>query len=999
MNSKAFIYGLAILTSAIVVRGAEPSSLRVAAQSKNSDAYRFDAWTTDTGLPQNSIYSILQTRDGYLWFTTLDGLVRYDGVQFTVFNKGNTRGIESNRFNSLLEDREGTLWIGTEDGGLTRYKDGSFRTFTTRDGLPGNWILSLHNETGGRLLVSTDRGSVHCDGERMIPYSPRAKESASLAIHVGDAGDLWYVDESGLHSISEGRATSYAIPPSDLSIAYLRMRRDRRGDVWVGGLSGKIYRIRGDQITVYQEGLPRAPVLWVCEDSRGDVWFATGAGLVRFKDEKFTLYTTEHGLSSDNIRAVCEDREGTLWIGTGDRGLNRLTRQTITVYSTRDGMTSDNVYPIFEDRAGRIWMGATELIRFEGGRFTSYSKKDGLPKTLVYSIFEDRAGRLWVGATGSFSYFRDGKFTDFTSRLGFAFNYGSAIYEDRRGRLWLGTDLGLVKFEGGARAIYTTRDGLAGDDIHAIHEDRNGDVWIGTYGGLTLFKDGRLTSFTAKGGLASDRVRCIYEDREGALWIGTYDGGLSLFKDGRFTSFTTREGLFSNGVFQILEDRRGNFWMSSNQGVYRVSRRELLDFAEGKIRHLTSVSYGKHDGLLNIECNGGRQPAGIRSRDGRLWFPTQQGVAVIDPESVEVNQKPPPVVIEEILLDRDAIERRATTIEIGPHQQNLEIHYTGLSFIKPERVRFRYLLEGLDSEWVEAGTRRAAYYPHLPPGSYTFRITAANSDGVWNETGASIRIVVHPPFWRTWWFTSVIALMIIALAMGAYQWRVARLRQAKEAQEAFSRQLISSQEAERKRIAAELHDSLGQSLAIIKNLALLGLKSPEDASRDHFDRIAEQSTQAIDEVKDISYNLRPYLLDRLGLKMAIESMIKKVADASGIEFSIQIDDLEGTFTNEQEISLYRIVQESVNNTIKHARASRAAVEIHRDGEMVEISVRDDGRGFAAEAMEKTEKPRRGFGLFGMAERAKLLGGMLQIRSSIDEGTTVTVRIPVGKEKR
>jgi signal transduction histidine kinase len=516
---------------------------------------------------------------------------------------------------------------------------------------------------------------------------------------------------------------------------------------------------------------------------------------------------------------------------------------------------------------------------------------------------------------------------------------------------------------------------------------------------LSRFSDGQFTSFTVKDGLASDRVRCIYEDSEGTLWVGTYDGGLSRLRDGRLTTYTTREGMFSNGVFQILEDRRGNFWMSSNQGIYRVRLRELDDLAEGKIRHLTSVSYGKQDGLLNIECNGGRQSAGIKTRDGRLWFPTQQGVAVIDPEAVGINQQPPPVVIEEVLLDRDVTERRAT-IDIGPHQQNLEIHYTGLSFIKPEHVRFRYRLEGLDSDWVEAGTRRAAYYPHLPPGAYTFRVAAANSDGVWNETGASIRIIVHPPFWRTWWFTLVVALAIIAFAVAAYEWRVARLRGAKAAQEAFSRQLISSQESERKRIAAELHDSLGQSLAIIKNLALLGLKSPNDEkfSHDQFERITEQSTQAIDEVKDISYNLRPYLLDRLGLKMAVESMINKMAEASRIEFSVRIDDLEGVFTGEQEISLYRIVQESINNTVKHSRASRAEVVILRDGQAVEISVRDDGRGFAVEEADQTEKARRGFGLFGMTERAKLLGGALAIRSSPEDGTAISVKIPI-REKR
>lgn len=993
---KAIILALvASLSSSLIESGAGPRADR--AKNPGARRYRFDSWTADNGLPQNSVYSILQTRDGYLWFTTLDGLVRYDGVQFKVFNKGNTHGIESNRFTWLTEDDNGDLWAGTEDGGLTRYSEGRFRSYAEADNLPSNWILSIQKEPEGHLLIHTAGGFARWKDERFIAFSPRAGEARAMAIYADPSGDLWYADRAGLHRATGDRIIDYPIPFSELSSVHLRMHRDRRGDLWVGAISGKIYRISGEKVTAYtaNDGLPGKLTYWIFEDAGGALWFGTGGGLVRFQDEEFALYTTAQGLSSDNIRAIYEDREGTLWIGTGDRGINRLTRQTITVYSTRDKMTSDNVYPILEDRAGCIWIGATELIRLEGGAFTSYSKKDGLPSTLVYSIFEDRRGRLWVGTMGSVGYYENGKFTNFTANLGLIFNYVSAIYEDRRGALWFGTDLGLARIEGDSSAVYTARDGLAGDDVHAIHENRDGDLWIGTYGGLSLFKDGRFTSFTAKDGLASDRVRCIYEDSEGALWIGTYDGGLSRFRDGRFTTYTTREGLFTNGVFQILEDRRGNFWMSSNQGIYRVSRRELDEMAEGKIRHLTSVSYGKQDGLLNIECNGGRQPAGVRTRDGRLWFPTQQGVAVIDPEAVEINEQPPPVVIEEVLIDRDTIERR-TTIEVGPHQQNLEIHYTGLSFIKPEHVRFRYRLEGLDSDWVEADTRRVAYYPHLPPGAYTFRVAAANSDGVWNETGASIRVIVHPPFWRTWWFILIVTLMIIAFAIAAYEWRVARLRGAKAAQEAFSRQLISSQESERKRIAAELHDSLGQSLAIIKNLALLGLKSPADEklSRNQFEIITEQSTQAIDEVKNISYNLRPYLLDRLGLKMAIESMINKVAEASRIEFSIRIDDLEGVFTSEQEISLYRIVQECVNNTIKHSRASQAEVVMRRDGEMVEISVRDDGRGFVVEEADQTEKARRGFGLFGITERAKLLGGTLAIRSSPDDGTAITVRIPI-----
>jgi signal transduction histidine kinase/ligand-binding sensor domain-containing protein len=977
---------------------------RVRTPDGQRQVYRFDALTIDNGLPQNSVYAILQSRDGYLWFTTLDGLVRYDGVRFRVFNRANTRGIHSNRFDALLEGDGGEMWIGTEDGGLTRYKDGSFRTYTTQDGLPSNWVIGVRQDQDGEALISTASGYVRWKDERLAAY--RSPVSKDVFVRSRPSSDAWGVNIAELRRLAGDRVPDDGIPLIELNSPYLQMHRDRQGDTWAGGTKGNLYRVRDGAVRTYtaKDGLPQQRISCILEDRSGTLWFgAAGGGLVRFQDETFTIYTTADGLSSNDIRAVCEDREGTLWIGTGDRGINRLTRQVIKVYSRRDGMSSENAYPILEDRTGRVWVGAAELIRFESGKFFSYSLKQGLPTLLVYSIFEDRQGRLWVGTTGNVGYFKDRRFTNFTARVGLLFNNVSAIHEDREGAFWFGTDVGLARVKGNTTTTYSRDNGLAGDDVHAIHEDRSGNLWFGTYGGLSLFRDGRFTSFTAKDGLVSDRVRCIYEDGDGALWIGTYDGGLSRIRDGRFTSYTTEHGLFSNGVFQILEDARGNFWMTSNQGIYRVSLAQLNDLAEGKIGQLTCVSYGKQDGLLNIECNGGRQPGGVRARDGRLWFPTQQGVAVIEPEEVQINQQPPPVVIEGVTLDRITTERHRLRpeLEVGPEQQSLEIHYTGLSLIKPEHLRFRYRLEGLDADWVEAGTRRTAYYPHLPPGSYNFTVKAANSDGVWNETGASIRVVVHPPFWRTWWFTVIAAFAIAALAAVVYEWRVTRLRRAKAAQEAFSRQLISSQESERKRIAAELHDSIGQSLAIIKNLALLSLKSPlvEQRSRDQFERITEQSTQAIDEVKDISYNLRPYLLDRLGLKMAIESMISKVAAASGIEFLNRIDELENLFTNEQEINIYRIVQECVNNIVKHAEASRVTMEIHRDGALVEIVVRDNGKGFVVQESEATTKAPRGFGVFGITERAKLLGGILTMQSSPGEGTAISVKIPIGERAR
>jgi signal transduction histidine kinase len=468
---------------------------------------------------------------------------------------------------------------------------------------------------------------------------------------------------------------------------------------------------------------------------------------------------------------------------------------------------------------------------------------------------------------------------------------------------------------------------------------------------------------------------------------------LSRLHDGKFTTYTPRQGLFDHGVFQILEDARGQFWMSCNRGIYRVSRRELNDFAAGLRSSITSVAYGKADGLLNPECNGGSQPSGWKTRDGRLWFPTQDGVAVINPNQVEINEWPPPVLIEEARLGSNPLAF-SDVVEIPAGQDNLELHYAGLSFINPEKMKFKYKLEGLDNDWVEAGNRRTAYFSHLPPGEYTFRVVAANSDGVWNSVGAQIRVIVRPPFWRTWWFLLICAALLCGGLAFAYRRRISKLKRAHAAQEAFSRQLIASQENERKRIAAELHDGLGQNLLVIKNRALLGLKGNGDTeqAKRQLMEISDTSSQAIEEVREIAYALRPFHLDRLGLTKAIEAILKQVSASSEIEFTSRIDPIDNLFSKESEINLYRIVQESVNNIVKHSGASRARVEIERDARGVLISIRDNGHGFALDETASHKSRGDGLGLAGISERARILGGKHTVQTSVGEGTTVTIKI-------
>ena len=957
--------------------------------------YRLDNWTTDQGLPQNSVSAILQTRDGYLWLTTAAGLVRFDGLRFTVFDKSNTKGLTSVRFTSLFEDDEGDLWIGTEDAGLTRYHNGVFTTYTIQDGLPHNRIIAIWGDEPRGILILTGNGLAHWRHDQFLPYQTPTGISIDQSCYRTQSGAFWCPDATGLHRIKDDKISTYTIRDGLSSVYVTTVYEDRQGSVWIGTANAGLNRLQQGQFTHYTDGLPKEPIKSIYQDRQGNLWMATRDGsLGQFQNGRFVTYATTNRLIGNFIPPFYEDREGNLWLGSVDRGLLRLRKQVIAFHSIEDQLSQTKPYPLLEDHAGDVWIGTLGggLYRYQEGTFTHYAPSTGGSYRTISALFEDRDGRLWIGGTGSLSSFKDGRFAENRDRFGLTAELVRVILQDRAGRYWAGTDHGLIKYENEHAVVYTVNDGLADDDVIALLEDHTGRLWIGTRGGLSRFEDGHFVSFTEQDGFPGNHVRALYEDGEGTLWIGTYDGGLARLGDGRFTRYTTAEGLFDNGVFAILEDRRGNLWMSCNRGIYSVSKQQLNDFAGGKIHAITSVAYGKADGLLNTECNGNRQPAGWQARDGRLWFPTQGGVAVVDPAAIVANTYRPPVVIEDALLDGKAINPQAT-VQINPGQENLEIRYTGLSFVKPENVRFKYKLAGVDKDWVEAGARRSAYYAHLPPGAYTFKVIAANCDGIWNNDGASLGLIVRPPFWRTWWFLTLTILFVAGTAILVNERRLVRLRRAHAVQESFSRQLIESQEQDRKRVAAELHDSLGQSLAIIKSRAALSLSQPENHEKaiEQMEEIAAAAVHAIDEVREIAYNLRPYQLDRLGLTKALETMLKKTVDSNVIKLKLEIDNVDGIFEKESEINLYRIVQESVSNILKHADATEARVAIKKDERKIEISIQDNGKGFNPEAASFREPGRGGFGLFGIAERVRMMSGQHMVDSAPGSGTTVTIK--------
>lgn len=749
--------------------------------------YSRRVWQTENGLPQNSVAAMVQSRDGYIWLGTQEGLVRFDGVRFTVFDRSNTRELKNNNVGALLEDRAGRLWIGTL-GGLTRLQQGRFTSYTTADGLSHDSVRSLFEDREGRLWIGTSGGLNRLDGNRFIRYTAETgvPQTAVRAIVEGRDGRLWVGTNSGLACLKDGKATVYTTRDGLSNDAIRSIAETVDGSLWLGTGGGGLNRFENGHFRVFggEEGLSNNVVVSLKLDRHGNLWVGTwGGGLNRFRDGRLSVFGKKDGLSSDFVPALCEDREGNLWVGTLYGGLTRLSDAAFTSYTTREGLSNDSASAIYQDRQGRIWFGTAGggLNLWTNGEFRAYGRREGLSHDVIYSICDDAEGNLWVATYGGgVNRFRAGRFTAFRTTEGMGSNLTTAVYCDREGNVWIGTaGGGLNRLTGGRITIYRQKDGLLNDEVYAIFQDREANLWFGTWGGgLSRLRAGQFSNYTTKDGLANDFVYAIHQDHEGTLWIGTHGGGLSRFRDGRFTTYNTDNGLFDNVVYQILEDDFGNFWMTCNKGVFRVSKNDLEEVARGRQRAVRSAVYGIADGMKSGECNGGGQPAGWKTSDGKLWFPTTQGVAMIDPAAIVRNSFVPPVVIEQAIVDKRT-RSAGSDLVFPPGRGEMEIRYTALSFRVPERVQFRYKLEGFDGEWIDAGNRRVAYYTNIPPGRYAFRVIARNDDGVWNLQGASLAFSLKPHFYQTYWFLGLCTGVILLAAFGGHRLRVRHLTQRK----------------------------------------------------------------------------------------------------------------------------------------------------------------------------------------------------------------------------
>ena len=737
-------------------------------------------WHTEEGLPQNSVNAMLQDHHGYIWIGTFGGLARFDGERFTVFDSANTPGFGSDQIFSLYESRSGALWIGTVDGGLIRLQDGVATTYAERDGLPNRWVTSIRGDAEGNVWINTAEGGVaHFAGTRLEGYpTHRGKAVREFFLQARD-GSMWFrCGQDVVRFATDGSiATLHSAKPSVFLV-----REARDGSVWIA-LRDQYRLVRYYQGVFSDVPLPalsrqeltRNEILLysfaMAEDPDGELLLRTPAGLVRIVDGRVSLPEAlplpANAGELLKVRSLLVDREGNLWVGTVGTGLIRLRRAPLTAYGKDEGLSDSNFSTVFQDREGRIWLGGDLLYWFDGHRFHLVP---GVADVLA--IAQTRDGDLWFGGYGGLYRLRSGVLSHFNVNAPAV----KSIFQDREGTLWIGA---LTEERPGG--LYCFREGKLEQvqgisDVRAIAEDREGGLWLGGLAGLKYMQGSKIVTYDRTQGLSSNSVYDIHRDSTGTLWVATYGGGLNRLRDGRFKAITTQGGLPDNLLLGLLEDGEGNLWFSSNQSVFRLSLKELNDFADGKISFLSPVSYGTAEGMRSTESNGGSPGARI-TRDGRIWFSTLRGVVAIDPTAG--NRFPPPVVLEEAWANKFTLSRNERT-SIAPGNNTFDFRFTALSFSAPEKLHFKYRLEPFDKDWVEARTRRTAHYTNMDPGEYSFHVLAANNFGIWSDQEASVHLVLRPHFYQTTWFRGLCVAVLLAMIWVVHQLRLRELRKQEE---------------------------------------------------------------------------------------------------------------------------------------------------------------------------------------------------------------------------
>ena len=949
---------------------------------KSLTQYTQKVWTQQQGLPQDTIRAIAQTSDGFLWLGTDDGLARFDGYEFTVFNKANG-DLPSNSITALAAAPDGSLWIGTAHG-VAQYANKRFRTYPWQQGLADNAIGAIFVDHVGALwIISGVDLSRFADGKfTKFEPGPDFPVTSFRAVTEDRNGAIWVAGINTVGRLVNGRF-ELVLGARELNNDLITgLTVDSANNLWIGGSKGLLERSPAGQIRRYTErdGLPDAFLRAVLTDHDGAVWAGTNRGLARLEGGRFV--TPPPG--PEQVRCLFQDREGDLWMGSNN-GLTQFRDDVFTVYAKSEGYPSDDPNVAFQDREGRMWVGFHEagLMMQAGGTRKFYTNRDVLDSNEIFSIRETRAGDLLIGTRAGLLRRHGDNFTKFVPHDPLARSAVFDALEDSAGRVWLASAAGLLRLQGGEIRNIATGPPLLNSTVVTLCEGRDGAMWAGTYGkGLWRVEGDSRRVYTTADGLSSDQIRSLYQDPDGTLWIATFDGGLNALRNGRIVSFQEKNGLLSDNIAKI-EDDGESLWLATTRGICRISKQQLKQFSDGKRQTLEPLNYGVEDGLRSAQC-APAYPAGgggIRTADGRLWFTTSQGLAVFDPKARKRTRYKPELHIIDMTADRQSIDLRSAA-RLQPGSGRLEFRYTAIHLSAPELVRYWYRLEGLDPDWVQAGVRRVKDYNSLSHGDYRFHVKAEVPGGPGTED--SYAFVVLPHFYETAWFRIACGAMLLASAWAVYQMRLRQIRVR------FAAVL-----EERARLAREIHDTLAQGfVGISSQLDAVAMCMPEDPApaRKYLDVARRMARHSLTEARRSVMDLRASVLEGQDLASALESGTRLWAAGSGVEISLDVSGPRRQLPEEMEQHLLRIAQEAVTNVLKHAGASQIWLKLHMEARRLYLRVVDDGRGFDEAGAFNAMGGH--FGIIGMRERAERLGGELKLVSHPGEGTQVEVTAPL-----
>lgn len=990
------------------------------------------------GIPDNMVNCVIQDRKGYLWLATTYGLARFDGIHFNIYNKYNCDALTGNLIMTVYEDKEETLWIGSI-GGLARFKNGKieslFKSSNTHD-----FVWTIYEDSQNTLWIGTEGAGLRClKNGKWNEYSVKEGLSSDFirAICEDDEGAIWIGTRRGLNRFKDGTFTVYN-KKQGLPHNFVRtICKDNNGKLWIGTYGGGLCRWENNKFIIYNKknGLPNEYIRTIYEDRSGNLWIGTRLGLTRFHNGIFTLCLTDER-SSYLINSICEDNEKNLWVGTESNGLIRLKEGIFRSYTHKDGLTDSVAWCIYEDKDHTLWIGMRDgLFYYKEGNFNHFTIANDPFDYAINSISRDNDGNLWVG-TESKGLKR--------LKNGTVFTYGEnegiessirCIYSDPEGNVWIGTyDAGLVCLKNGIFKTYNTKDGLSSNSIKALYKDHTGRLWIGTDGDLNCLWNGIFTAYNRQNGFPGHNITVIHKDKddEGTLWIGTSENGLIRFQNNKFTSYTTHEGLSNDAIYQILEDRMGNLWLGCQRGVFYVSKKNLNDFVLGKQKFIYAKSYDESDGMATAECSGSdTQPSGEVTADGKLWFITTKGVAVVDPKQIKINKKPPQVRIEQIIANSKNIElselkpEQYKEIVFPPGVKDFTFNYTAFCYYAPEKIKFKIKLEGFDNQWENMESRRTKYYTNIPPGKYRFLITACNNDGIWNPTGTSLVFELKPYFYQTRLFFLLVGLVLVIIAFGIFRLRIKQLMDHKlelekvvhertHQLEASNRQLEASNRSKSEFLARMSHEIRTPMSGIIGFTDML-LETPLNEEQLDFtrtiSRCSEILTGLLNDILDFSRieagELYIHLIefDPRQVTSDVLEIIRPKTGAKSVELKLCIGENVPTLVKGDKLRFRQVLLNLVGNAAKFTEKGEIELilDVEKETERkikFHIKVRDTGIGIPEDNIEEiftmfhqidgsdTRKHGGvGLGLTICRQLSRIMGGEVWCESILGKGST------------